>query len=208
MSIPFQLHNMIRVDPRTGCWNYYKDQKSRYPRVKYNGRPYQFHRLCWEVVKGTIPDGLYVCHICDNTKCGNPDHLFLGTQFDNMQDMVSKGRNHNTSGECNGRAKLSWEWVRIIRREFTEGSTVVALSQKYTLPVSTITSITKNRTWKDKNYRVPSTLPANRSITNGVVEKVLSLRSNGMSQTRIAEEVGISQTGVWRILSGIAKVWE
>jgi hypothetical protein len=53
------------------------------------------HRLAWEKANGPIPAGMYVCHTCDVPACVNVEHLFLGTQSDNMKDMAAKGRHHN-----------------------------------------------------------------------------------------------------------------
>ena len=52
------------------------------------------HRAAWILYKGEIPAGIFVCHTCDNRRCCNPAHLFLGTQKDNLQDMKRKGRSH------------------------------------------------------------------------------------------------------------------
>ena len=79
------------------------------------------HRAAWLVAYGPIPDGLFVCHKCDNKKCCNADHLFLGTHRDNMQDMFRKGRRVAARGEESGQAKLTDEQVAEIRRRFVPG---------------------------------------------------------------------------------------
>lgn len=85
------------------------------------------HRLAYRAFVGPIPEGLRVLHNCpggDNSRCCNPEHLFLGTDADNMRDMVSKGRNADNRGERGPAAKLTEEDVRTIRVEC--GSTTIS----------------------------------------------------------------------------------
>lgn len=72
------------------------------------------HRLSFEWEYGSIPPGMVVCHSCDNRRCVNPRHLFLGTQQDNMADLVRKGR---LAGENNPMSKLTLEDVKAIRKD-------------------------------------------------------------------------------------------
>lgn len=77
----------------SGCWEYYGPAPDgRYGTVKYQGKRQYAHRVVFKLMKGKIPDGLLVLHTCDNPKCINPDHLFVGTHKDNTQDMIAKNR--------------------------------------------------------------------------------------------------------------------
>ena len=109
------------------------------------------HRKSWELYRGPIPDGLFVCHKCDNRMCVNPDHLFLGTNQDNMDDMYRKGRGHKAKGEDTGRAKLTDENVRQIRAMLDSGIGSRKIAPMYGVTWGLIQHIKKGRTWRHVN---------------------------------------------------------
>ena len=87
-----RLADKTRADSN-GChvWHGSRD-RGGYGRIAFRGTVWWAHRLAWLLEHGEIPNGFCVCHICDTPSCVNPDHLFLGTQKDNMIDMANKGR--------------------------------------------------------------------------------------------------------------------
>lgn len=118
------------------------------------------HRFAYELFKGPIPNGLCVCHACDNPLCTNPDHLFLGTLADNNRDRSNKGRSGRRAfteedlkkysdmnrGERNNSAKLTEEKVRAIR-QLHGIETVKTIAKKFGVSESAIKSIFQGRTW-------------------------------------------------------------
>ena len=90
------------------------------------------HRVYYERLVGEIPEGLVVCHACDNPSCVNPAHLFLGTRKDNMQDARKKGRLDTKS------AKLTWGQVDEIRARYAQYVTQTSLAKKFGVSVALI----------------------------------------------------------------------
>ena len=120
------------------------------------------HRAAWIVCSGTIPDGLLVCHKCDNRPCCNPRHLFLGTHQDNSRDMVEKGR--SPRGEKSGwrlhperfpvgsevyNAKLSEDQVTAMRKDFSlDGVQIKTIAAKYGISHQHAGDIVHGKKWK------------------------------------------------------------
>lgn len=109
----------------------------------------QAYRYSWEIHNGSIPDGLFVCHHCDNRKCVRPDHLFLGTQIDNMSDCCQKGR--QAKGEGVAGVRLTEEQVLEIRRRYEPRSRrngCRALAREFKVSDGLISYIVNNKIWK------------------------------------------------------------
>lgn len=105
----------------------------------FNGKWARLHRLIYEAHNGPIPKGMMVCHSCDNPSCCNPDHLFLGTNQDNMVDMVQKGRGYAQ--------KLTCEQVASIKSRLGN-QTQTSLANEFGVHKTVISQIKRNIVWK------------------------------------------------------------
>lgn len=95
-----RFNEKYEINESTGCWLWHGSKdKDGYGKININYKNYRAHRLSYELFKDIIPEGLFVCHTCDTPNCVNPEHLFLGTNQDNMDDMVAKGRSPKQRGE-------------------------------------------------------------------------------------------------------------
>jgi hypothetical protein len=136
---------------RGGCWLWTGDRNSwGYGRIGEGGRGKRqklilVHRASYEVHVGPIPKGAHVLHRCDVPACVNPEHLFLGSLSDNVQDCLAKGRHVALKGENNPRSKLTRETVAAIR---TSKLTVSELARQHGVSRRAISFALKSETWK------------------------------------------------------------
>lgn len=152
-----------RVQKQDGCWTWQgKQSPYGYGLLMVHRRTKFAHRFVYELTYGAIPDGLYVCHHCDNRLCVRPDHLFLGTNQDNLADMVAKERHQHGAthwlrrqperaffGTRNAQARLTPEIVQEIRDRYAAGGVLQKdLAREYGMSKMSISLIVRNKTWK------------------------------------------------------------
>lgn len=145
-----------RIEARTektdGCW-LWRGRATPYGSTYFHGRNRPVHRVQWMLTFGEVPDGVLVCHSCDNPICVNPAHLFLGTPADNSADMVAKGRGRGNRsvhlrGEANPLAKMTEDGVRELRRLWKAGMGSPELSRRFGINARNAWLIATRRSWR------------------------------------------------------------
>jgi len=140
-----------------GCWGWTgRLEENGYGRFNADGRTMWAHRAAYELFVGPIPEGLEVCHTCDNRRCVRPDHLFVGTRKDNMADAKNKGRMSNGSRHAAAllagkdryhAAKLTPDDVRVIRQRLAGGHRTSDIARDFGVTPGTIFQIRTGKTW-------------------------------------------------------------
>ncbi len=131
-----------------GCWNWKgTTREDGYGEFFIAGKRYRAHRYAYERAYGAIAEGLFICHRCDNRACVRPDHLFCGTQLDNMQDMSAKGRHGgpNLRGEAHPGAKITALIAEKIR---SDPRVAKAVAAEHQISTSTVWAIRSGRLWR------------------------------------------------------------
>jgi hypothetical protein len=168
------IMDRVQIDKDSGCWLWTGTLQVKtknnlgYGKIFKNKfhKETMAHRASYGAFVGPIPDGRFILHRCDNPKCVNPEHLWLGTHEDNMKDMCQKGRQRNGSckgmhnpnvGERSSSHKLTEEQVREIKGLYVKNdgcsrhpgeNSLTALANKYSVHPTVIWRVVNNKTWK------------------------------------------------------------
>jgi DNA-binding XRE family transcriptional regulator len=199
----------IKINKEKGCWEWTDGlDKDGYGRFTYynNGKQIncRSHRVAYETCnRELIPEGMCVCHTCDNPSCCNPKHLFLGTKKDNMNDRDNKNR--QAKGNKVGTAKLNWDKVKEIRNLYNNcGYTLESIGVIYNVENPTIGKIIRNETWYDSNYIQNKIVMGNSKITLNVAKNIRILyNTNEYTQVQLAKIFGIKQAAISKIIKNI-----
>jgi len=191
---------------REGCWEFRPEQKSGIYRQFNPGggrKPIMAHRYSWELHNGPITPGLLVCHKCDNPKCVRPDHLFLGTPKENLEDASRKRR--LCFGEKNNKARVSSDVVRQMFKERRQGATTAQIVKRFGLSRSQIFKILTGDQWAHLE-EVPIVYP--ERVTEAMARKMFRLRARGMTYQQIGKMLKVWRDTVSRIVNGRTPKWK
>jgi hypothetical protein len=151
VALPVKVFAKVATGRATDCWLWTAaTTRNGYGKLTHDGQTLLAHRLVYELVFGTLPATLAVCHRCDVRLCCNPYHLFLGTIGDNNRDMYAKGRAGRVGaprGTRNRNAKGNPDIVRAIRAERAAGVLLRDVAAKYGLSIGAVSAIATRRTW-------------------------------------------------------------
>lgn len=145
-----RISEKFTINNESGCWEWTSNlcARGRYGAIIFKSKTKTASRFIYEMFVEEIPKGLLVCHCCDNTKCINPDHLYLGTTKQNMRDITERGRWPMRKGSSSCLSKLTEKDVLEIRRKYIPWRYGFnQLGKEYGVDGSNISMIVNRKTW-------------------------------------------------------------
>lgn len=217
-EIPIETRFWSRVNKTETCWEWTGFLiTDGYGVVWYKRRNTRAHRLSWLLSNGEIPQGLQVCHHCDNRKCVRPTHLFLGTAKENAEDAVSKGRIKKPLAKLN---EESVEKIRALYADSTQTCREIAL--EFCVSLACVNDILSGRTWgcrrSRKETRKTSSLlrGARHPMAKLSLEQTLEIKARFKKPTRkgcpkftshngaLAAEFGVTRNYLYALCRGVS----
>jgi len=198
----------VRRKTNDQCWEWIPNKSQRYGNMRFFKHRIAAHRLSWEIHNGKIQEGLLICHRCDNARCVNPLHLFIGTQADNMEDRNRKGR----FGKHLGNRKLSPLQVEEIRSLYRVGDlTQQELASRYGVRQTNISEIIRGSTWKELSFPSPPLYRGENvrhsRLTEQKVKEAIELRNLGWSLPKLSRLLGASTGTIDAAVKGHTWKW-
>jgi hypothetical protein len=211
-----RFYSNLDFDCPSDCWEWTAGRNSKgYGQCYFQGKQQLTHRVAYQIKNGPIPDNMMVIHSCDNRACCNPDHLRLGTNQDNMNDMKERGRSHlhGAKGILNPIAKLDDSAVLSIREIYATGQyTQKELEAAYGIDQTVISDIVRGIAWPHVGGPITTNgikLTARKGERSSVAklndDKVRDIRrmhAEGYSNRRIAAIMNVHHSNIGAVLSG------
>lgn len=203
-SIVDRILGSIRVDGN-GCFNWLLNlDPGGYGTLKVNRKGMKAHRVSYETFRGPIPGGLCVCHRCDNRRCVNPAHLFLGTHKQNTEDAAKKNRmSHGESHHC---SKLKESDVRRIFSLYNDGVDQQEIAKMFGVNHISVCKILAGKAWRHlgamRTRRGPNFTGGKNPraiVDESAVREMRRRNEDGETFASLAREFGLSHGGASRI---------
>ena len=207
-----------RVKKTRSCWFWGGGKfASGYGALRVDGRQVRAHRYAYELCYGALLPGFVVCHRCDNPPCVRPDHLFAGSQRDNMRDALLKGRLYLPPGRKFGRgeahpaAKLSHAVVVAMRAMYKQGFTQRQLAQLYRVTRSGVAHVIQGNRWEDPSWCAPGArwrkargeANPNSKLSAEKAAAIRRLAAAGATQSSLARQFSVTRRAIHMVINGM-----